>query len=579
MLRLIQVVLRRSLRLDREGLGCNIFLWAVDMAKYLKHFPKPLLDDLVAGRWLPVIGAGMSLNAKIAPPAKMPLWPDLGNAFSAELTDYSSAGTLDAISAYQHEYGRAKLIERLTELLLVREAAPGEAHQAFCSIPFDVVCTTNFDFLLERQYDAIPRYVYPVVDEDQLSINGDRAGTQLLKLHGDLRHPSRLVATEEDYDNFLARYPLISTYLANLLITNSAVFIGYSLDDPDFRQIWAIVSERLGRSRRMAYSIMVDASSSDISRFERRGVKVINLPGPKSRYGSILAEAFTELREHIRDNVISISKVTEEEPLQELSLPRDAANRLCFFSIPIEMLSLYRSRVFPVVEEIGFVPVTADDVITPGKNISAKIDALIDRSSVMVVEMTSPWTRAEYDIAIARNRSASANGERGPLPIIVVASEKSQIPSSTQIYQAVQRNGVSDEAFESFINVLSQHLAAIAGETKQSRDREAQRLLAAREYPAAVISAITQLEARLQQHLASYELSPSVSSFRRMMPLRSLIEAALRANLINDLEYKQAREWVSIRNMVIHEAGPVNSRTAKEIVEGVMKIIQRINGR
>ncbi|GAA4248044.1 SIR2 family protein [Azospirillum formosense] len=548
------------------------------MAKYLKHFPKPLLDDLVAGRWLPVVGAGMSLNAKVAPPARMPLWPDLGTALSGELTDYSSAGTLDAISAYQHEYGRAKLIERLTELLLVKEAEPGEAHHAFCSIPFDVVCTTNFDFLLERQYDAIPRYVYPIIDEEQLSINGYTAGTQLLKLHGDLRHPSRLVATEEDYDGFLARYPLISTYLANLLIKNTAVFIGYSLDDPDFRQIWTIVSDRLGRSRRMAYSIMVDASSSDIARFERRGVKVINLPGQKSRYGSILSEAFVELREHIRDNVISISKVTEEEPLQELSLPRDATTRLCFFSLPIEMLSLYRSRVFPVVEEIGFVPVTADDVISPGQNISAKIDALVDRSSVVVVEMASPWTRAEYDIAVARNRNASANRERGALPIIVVASEQSQVPSSAQIYPIVHRNGVSDEAFESFINDLSQHLTMIAGETKQSRDREAQRLLAAHEYPAAVISAITQLEAKLYQLISSKAVDISSTNYRRPVSLRALIDAALREGLIDGREYNLIRGWITVRNMAIHEAAPVGGKIARDIVEGVARIIRRLNG-
>lgn len=241
-------------------------------------------------------------------------------------------------------------------MLLIKEAEPGDTHRAFCSIPFDIICTTNFDFLLERQYDAIPRYVYPVIDEEQLSINGAHAGTQLLKLHGDLRHPSRLVVTEEDYDGFLSRYPLIATYLANLLITNTAVFIGYSLDDPDFRQIWAIVSDRLGKTRRMAYAIMVDASGSDVARFERRGVKIINLPGSKSRYPSILANTFDELREHIRDNVMSVSKVTEEEPLRELSLPRDASTRLCFFSLPVELVSLYRSRVFPVWRSSGSCP-------------------------------------------------------------------------------------------------------------------------------------------------------------------------------------------------------------------------------
>jgi len=55
-------------------------------------------------------------------------------------------------------------------------------------------------------------------------------------MHGDIRHPKRLVVTEPDYDDFLTNYPLIATYLSNLLITKTAVFIGYSLDDPDFRK-------------------------------------------------------------------------------------------------------------------------------------------------------------------------------------------------------------------------------------------------------------------------------------------------------------------------------------------------------
>jgi hypothetical protein len=315
------------------------------VTKYLRFFPKPLLDDLVSGRWLPVVGAGMSLNARLPRSKKMPLWPDLGKAFAKELTEFVSNSTLDAISAYQHEFGRAKLIERLTDILFIKEAAPGEAHEAFCSIPFDIVCTTNFDFLLERQYEQTPRYVYPVVDEDQLSVNTSTAGTLLLKLHGDLHHPGRLIVTEEDYDAFLTTYPLIATYLSNQLITKTAFFIGYSLDDPDFRQISNIVSERLGRTRRMAYAVMVSARPGDIMRFERRGVKVINLPGSRDRYGEILAGAFLELREYMRDNLIAVSQVTEERPLQELLLPRDALTRLCFFSLPLELLSLYRSRI------------------------------------------------------------------------------------------------------------------------------------------------------------------------------------------------------------------------------------------
>jgi SIR2-like domain len=115
---------------------------------------------------------------------------------------------------------------QVSDILLIAEAQPGKAHKEFCTIPFDIVCTTNFDFLLERQYDLTPRYVHPVVDEEPLSIN---VGTLPLKLHGDLRHANRLIVTEADYDGLLISYPLLSTYLSNRLITKTAVFIGYRI--------------------------------------------------------------------------------------------------------------------------------------------------------------------------------------------------------------------------------------------------------------------------------------------------------------------------------------------------------------
>jgi len=87
------------------------------------------------------------------PRKKMPLWRQWERPLTDELSDFAPTSILDGISAYQHEFGRARLIERLSEILFVKEAQPGIAHQEFCTIPFDIVCTTNFDFLLERQYD------------------------------------------------------------------------------------------------------------------------------------------------------------------------------------------------------------------------------------------------------------------------------------------------------------------------------------------------------------------------------------------------------------------------------------------
>jgi hypothetical protein len=538
---------------------------------HIQHFPKPLLDDLVNGRWLPVIGAGMSLNATLAPPAKMPLWGDLGKYFADELKDYSPTGVLDAISAYEHEFGRVRLIERLGELLHLDKVQPGPAHREFCSLPFDIVCTTNFDFLLEKQYGLERqdhRTIHPVVDEDQLSINIGAAGTLLLKLHGDLRHPKRLVVTEEDYDGFLSNYPLIATYLSNQLITKTAVFVGYSLDDPDFRQIWHVVSNRLGKARHMAYAILVNASPGDIARFERRKVKVVNLPGSRERYGHILAEAFAELREYRRERAGPTLKPTEERPLEQLLLPRDAMTRLCFFALPLDVLPFYRERIFPLAEDVGFVPVTAADVINLGDSVSAKIDTLIDRAAVMVVDLSSEWTRFEFGMALARAQEISSRPNRRTLQLIPIVTQFTELPISAQGFLVIKRPDLLSEDSEQFVQELAQTFRHLSNDMGVAQNLEPRRLFEAREYRAAVIAAMTLLEATLRQRLNK---SPWGEAQRPLL-LRQLLNRAAEANILPNAR-EEILNWTKLRNKAVHTADSVSRNEAKAVVEGVERIL------
>jgi hypothetical protein len=500
----------------------------------------------------------------------MPLWPELGKSFADELLDYSPTSVLDGISAYEHEFGRARLIERLAELLHVTRAQPGSAHKEFCTLPFDIVCTTNFDFLLESQYDLERqdnRTAHPVVDEDQLSINIGTAGTLLLKLHGDVRHPKRLVVTEADYDGFLTNYPLIATYLANLLITKTAVFIGYSLDDPDFRQIWQLVASRLGKTRRMAYAIMVNARPGDIARFERRGVKVVNLPGSREKYGDVLAEAFAELREYRREHAGPTLKPTEEKPLEQFLLPRDAMSRLCLFATPLEVLPFYRENVFPLADAVGFVPVTAADVVNLGESISAKIDTLIDRAAVMVVDATSPYTQFELGLAISRAQEESSRLNRRPLRIIPVVTEFAQLQGAGQNIAAIRRPLVLSDDDE-FIWQLAKALEAIAEEMGLAQRYEPRRLLKAKEYRAAVIAAMTLLESTLRQRLNK----PSPEAVRRPMSMRQLLELAIKEGIAQD-HYQDVLVWTKLRNDAVHTGRRVSRQEAQAVVEGVERII------
>jgi hypothetical protein len=270
------------------------------MLNYLEFFPKPLLVDLCEGQVLPLIGSGFSLNAIVPPGRKMPLFGDIAACLNELMPDYVGQGPQDVVSVFAARFGRAQLVEEMYKMLLIGVAEPGPAHLAFGRLPFDIVATTNFDQLLEAAYLEAGRFPQVVMYEAQLPVE-DTADdpVQLLKIHGDINFPDRIIFTEQDYDTFIARYPLYVTYLASLLITRTPLFIGYSVSDYDFRQIWEIIGDRLGQLRRLAYAIKVNASPSTIARFQRRGVEVINLPGRPAETGAILTETFRQLRQFL----------------------------------------------------------------------------------------------------------------------------------------------------------------------------------------------------------------------------------------------------------------------------------------
>lgn len=263
------------------------------MKKEKLHIPYELLEAIRQGECVPIVGAGFSLNALLPVGQRMPLWNDLCKEVAKRLNEESSGSPIKDLSNYCDKNKKWGLINLLRECLHVRTAKPGPAHKEFAALPFKHVVTTNFDFLLERAYEATGKSYLPVVDEDLLAFSPANGETKLIKMHGDLHHPSLLVVTEDDYDSFCSNRQRMFMTITNLLINNTILFIGYSIDDPDFRQIWGLVKKYFGEFRRPAYALLVDASKFKIDEYSRRGVtKIISLPENKNGYGAALANEF-----------------------------------------------------------------------------------------------------------------------------------------------------------------------------------------------------------------------------------------------------------------------------------------------
>lgn len=537
------------------------------MDERLAQVPAPLLRQLVDGRWLPIVGAGFSRNAWVPSGDSLPDWKGLGSLLGKDIPELEYDGPLDAASAYQQAFGRPALIERVSSLLRIHDARPSAVHLAFARLGFEDVVTTNFDMLLERAYDLVQRACLPLIEESQLSNRNVYPGPRLLKLHGDTNHPVRLVITEDDYDGFLSRHPLLATSLGALLINHTSVLIGYSLDDPDMRQILQLVKDRLGSLAPPLWAIQVDAPQYIVNRYERRGVRVINLPKKRGEsYADRLSGLFDALRDYWREELIDESQSTDERALADLQLP-SSSSRICYFAVPIELLSWYREFIFPAVERFGFVPLAARDILTPSGTSTTKIDALINRAALIVAEITGRNAAFEVSLAVRDHPRQS---------ILLVADDASAVSFpdlDLEAFRIVLRPRDLTESIEVLRKAIVSWIEESAPYVQFGAvgESEPERLIAAKEYRAALIAAVALLETRLGR-VTGLEQG---SSFRRP-PLAEIARRAASQGLINDDEQNTIVNSIRLRNGALHQDRHVTQNEAIEAVRVIMEVVRRL---
>lgn len=350
---------------------------------------------------MPLIGAGLSRNAVVGSGAAPPDWNGLAEGLRAELADPEDAtDAVEVISAYAHAHGRPALVERVAKAIRAGEAAPGEVHQALCRLPLSVLMTTNFDNLLEDAFRSLDKPCHAVIDEPQLALKNPFPGPTLLKVHGDLSRPDRMILTEADFDTFLGSNPLLATVIASHFAQRSVVLIGYSLSDPDLRSILAVVRERLGHGARAIYSLEVGATDTKIARFERRGVRVVNLPGAPSKPGPTLRDLFTEIFE-ATGNAAS-NELVPITHRSESAVRSAEAGRSCFLAVSVESSRDFDRWLGPISAELRIPLLRFQDLVAPNKSPIAAVDAMLAASGCALVELASAWTDVELGMALNR---------------------------------------------------------------------------------------------------------------------------------------------------------------------------------
>lgn len=115
-------------------------------------------------------------------------------------------------------------------------------HELLAKLPIRNYWTTNFDTLVEDALKEIrePRDIMKT--NDSFITAEERRDNVVYKLHGDINAPQGIVILQDDYINYPKSHCNFITALENELATNSMLFLGYSFNDPDIKNIIEILN-------------------------------------------------------------------------------------------------------------------------------------------------------------------------------------------------------------------------------------------------------------------------------------------------------------------------------------------------
>ncbi len=204
--------------------------------------PADLVEVCASGECVLYAGAGLSARSGL------PVWKEfvhglLDWAVENKFVDESEAASFhaeietgDADPVADSVISRLKSPEQLSLLnsylrqVFLKTSSPSSFHFLLKRIRFSAVLTTNFDNLLERNYQVFPDQIYTPKDADKLLAALTKREYFLLKLYGTLEQPETVIVAPAQYESGIAGNKIFSRFMQTLFVSRTLLFIGASLE-------------------------------------------------------------------------------------------------------------------------------------------------------------------------------------------------------------------------------------------------------------------------------------------------------------------------------------------------------------
>lgn len=219
----------------------------IEKEQFLKQFSQQALDERISL----FLGAGGSSDAGY------PNWSDLFSPFASELgtpmgdpVDYYHLAQY-----YANNFGQAELRKRINEQIN-RYDFESPLIKELIEVGFSNVWTTNFDNVIERNYqkrDILINKVFRDSDFSNIDIN---RRINIFKMNGDVTNLEGIVATQSDYEKYADTHQVMLMFFKRELISSTFLFVGYSFTDHLVLACISEITRYLGGSANYHYTIM-----------------------------------------------------------------------------------------------------------------------------------------------------------------------------------------------------------------------------------------------------------------------------------------------------------------------------------
>lgn len=217
------------------------------------------------------VGAGISANSNL------PTWGELIQSLKKELNlpEERTDSPLRIAQYYYDTFGKNQYTKKIEEIFFKRGLSkPNELHKLIEKIAPKHIITTNYDSLLESQFES-GLLKYNVVAEDK-DIPYTSSERYLIKMHGDFSKKN-IVLKEEDYLDYPLNFPMISTLIQSLIMNHTLLFVGYSLSDSTFNSIFRMIQNTFKLDAKNAYFYTPEEPSMIIREYyKKQGIIIIS---------------------------------------------------------------------------------------------------------------------------------------------------------------------------------------------------------------------------------------------------------------------------------------------------------------